>query len=173
MFDTMELKSLEEHIGELDKRREKIFLESLIILGNSNSKLKNYYLVVLSTSGVVIFLNYFNIYFHEEEMFFRAINMIIIIVSIFSLAKYLNLAEKESEYYRNKLKELGLKYYQEIKIIENFYAGDVNEKEIREFYLRKEEDLFNEQSFASKNKEIISRWTVFVLLAVVVILLLF
>lgn len=157
----MEIRPLEKHIQKIEKERKKIFRESLYFSEKIDNNFHNYYFLVIIISGIVLSFNFFK---NGHSSIFWMNIALLLGVFVFNLAKYLNFIEKKSEKYKDMFSRLDLKNRQELSILRGFYSGELNEKELRSFYLDNE-DFIEKYSLFDRKKDIIERWVVFVCLS--------
>lgn len=166
----MQAASLEKHLEEIQRKREELFIQSLNFVGNYYNNSRNYYLIMLLLS-VVIVLTDLSLFFSFEFNTFIKISIFFSMIGFFfSLAIYLNFLEKGSEKIGDIFSELDLKYKREITILRNFYAGRINNRDIRDFYLSGQ--LGIDKKYFGSQYEIVLRWTDFILLSLAMIMLL-
>ncbi|MDX9914229.1 MAG: hypothetical protein RBS77_06640 [Candidatus Moranbacteria bacterium] len=166
----MQLESVEKHIQEIQRKRAKLFVQSLDFINNYYNNSRNYYLVTLLLS-VVMILSGISLFFSFEFNVFIKISLFFSTISfLFALINYLNSLEKSSEKMGKIFSNLDLKYKQEINIFRGFYSGRINEDEVRNFYLKADTEI-NERYFINQY-EIILRWINFILLSLAIIMIL-
>lgn len=166
----MQLEPVEKHLQKIQRKREDLFIQSLSLVNNYYNNSRNYYLVILFLS-VVIILADLSLFFTFEFDTFVKISLAFALISfLLSLAIYLNFLEKGSEKMGDIIISLDLKYKQEINILRSFYAGRVNAGDVRNFYLNS--GAFIDKKYFGSTQEFILRWLNFILLSLAVIMIL-
>lgn len=165
----MELSEVEKHIQKIERERNELFIKSLDFIGDSNTNLRNYYLIMAILSGVVLILAY-QTFFNVGRNNILTWTIIFSILSlIFAIVNYLNALEKGVDKIAKYLVNLDYKYKQENRILKNFYSGKIDGKDVRNFYLNKSLEI-NKKYFDS-SREVLARWSNFILLAIALSLL--
>ncbi|MDD5652517.1 MAG: hypothetical protein WCZ08_01810 [Parcubacteria group bacterium] len=159
---------LEKHIRNIEKEKKKIFLEAIRFFYGNDRKLLNYYLLTATLSfAALIFSNWMDI---GESPAFAIGNFLLAGVFVLSLAEYLNFVEKSEKKYKNIFSDLDLKYDQEISIFRDFYSGKIDENELRNFYLERE-NLLEKYFLSVERRDVAERWLIFIGLSLAVILI--
>lgn len=167
----MPLEPIEKHLESITQKRKDLFIQSLSFVDNYYNNSRNYYLVLLILSFIIILAD-FSLFFSFEDNAFVKISLFFAAISFFfSLAFYLNFLEKGSEKVGDIFRDLDFKYKQELNILRSFYAGRMKENDIRSFYLKSEIGV-NKKYFGS-SYEMALRWINFVLLSLALVLILF
>lgn len=167
----MQLEPVEKHIQKIQRKRADLFMQSLNFISDYYNNSRNYYLVVLFLS-IIIILSAISLFFSFESNVFVKISLFFSTVSfLFALVNYLNSLEKSSEKIGKIFSELDSKYKQEKIILKSFYSGQINDNSIRNFYLDAQVEI-SKNYFINQN-QIILRWINFILLSLSIILLLF
>ena len=165
----MQLEPVEKHLQQIQSKREALFLQSLGFINNYYNNSRNYYLIMLFLS-VVILLSDVSLFFtFEFDTFIKISGFFAIISFFFSLAVYLNFLEKGSEKIGDIFGDLDLKYKREINILRNFYAGRIEYGDIRDFYLDGSPTI--DKKYFSSTYEFVLRWINFILLSLAVAML--
>ncbi|HBI17599.1 MAG: hypothetical protein UR60_C0017G0029 [Candidatus Moranbacteria bacterium GW2011_GWF2_34_56] len=167
----MTLEPIEKHLEAIAQKRKDLFIRSLNFVDNYYNNSRNYYLVLLFLSFIIILADFSLFFSFEDDIFIRISLFFAAISFFFSLALYLNFLEKGSEKVGDIFGDLDFKYKQELNILRNFYAGRMNETDIRNFYLKNEIGV-NKKYFGS-SYEMALRWINFILLSLALILILF
>lgn len=166
----MQLAPLENHLEEIQRKREELFIQSLNFVSNYYNNSRNYYLVMLMLSVVIILADSSLFFSFEFNTFIKISVFFSMIAFFFSLAIYLNFLEKGSEKIGDIFSDLDLKYKREITILRNFYAGRINNQDIRDFYLSGQ--LGIDKKYFGSQYEIVLRWIDFILLSLAMAMLL-
>lgn len=165
----MQLEPVEKHIQKIQQKREDLFIQSLNFVNNYYNNSRNYYLIVLFLSLIIILTDFSLFFTFEFNTFIKISLFFAIIVFFISLAIYLNFLEKGSEKIGDIFISLDLKYKQEINALRNFYSGRINEGDIRNFYLS---GMLNiDKKYFGSIQEFVLRWMNFVLLSLAMIML--
>lgn len=168
--NNMQLEPVEKHLQKIQRKREDLFIQSLGLANNYYNNSRNYYLVILFLSVIIILADLSLFFTFELDTFIKTSLVFALTSFLFSLAIYLNFLEKGSEKMGDIVTSLDLKYKQEINILRSFYAGRVNSCDVRNFYLNS--GTFIDKKYFGSTQEFILRWINFILLSLAMVMLL-
>lgn len=167
----MRLETVEQHIQEIQQKRESLLTQSLGFINSYYKTSRSYYLIMLSLSLIIILVGISLFFTFESDSFIRGSLFFATTSFFYALIAYLSYLEKGAEKISTVLKDVDWKYLQEINILRNFYAGRIDEVDIRKFYLAQELGI-NPSDFGN-NLTATFRWINFVLVSLALILILF
>ncbi len=167
----MQLKPVNKHIQQIQRKRGELFIHALRFIDNYHNNCRNYYLMMLFISLVIILADLSLFFTFESEAFVKIGLFLATFSFLFALINYISSLEKNSEKMGKIFISLDLKNKQEIKIFKNFYAGSIDEKQVRDFYL--DGDIEMDEKYFVNQYQIILRWINFILLSLSLILILF
>lgn len=167
----MKPESIDKRIRKIQGKRAELFIRSLRFIDGYYNNCRNYYLIMLFISLIIILADLSLFFSFASEDFIKISLFIAVFSFLFALINYLNSLEKNSEKMGKIFGKLDFKNKQEIKILKNFYAGKIEEKQIRSFYLS--EDLGVEERYFVNQYEIVLMWINFIVLSLAIILILF